>query len=91
MGHKFVTVAVVVCVLVAIVHSAPQLKNRGSRQNQYNAFQPQPQAQARAPAQAQPQYNAQPRSQAADPERQSRFLVVDDTFHQEPNGEYAFE
>lgn len=72
------------CVLVAFVHSAPQLKNRGSRQN-YNAFQPQPQPQH------QPQFTSQPRAQVADPERQSRFLVVDDTFHQEPNGEYAFE
>lgn len=83
MGHKFVTVAVLVCVLVAIVHSAPQLKNRGSRGFQNNAFQPQPQAQ--------PQLTSQPRAQQPDPERQSRFLVVDDTFHQEPNGEYAFE
>lgn len=85
MGHKFVTIAVVVCVLVAFVHSAPQLKNRGSRPFQNNAFQPQPQAQA------QPQFTSQPRSQAPDSERQSRFLVVDDTFHQEANGEYAFE
>lgn len=87
MGHKFVTIAVLVCVMVAYVHSAPQLKNRGSRQYQNNAFQPQPQ---------QPQFTSQPRPvqpqpHAVDPERQSRFLVVNDEFHQEPNGEYNFE
>lgn len=93
MEQKFVTIAILVCVLVAFVHSAPQLRNRGSRQLrqfQANAFQAKPQQQQQQ-FQPQPQVHAQPRAQVQDPERQSRFLVVQDDFHQEPNGEYNFE
>lgn len=77
MDQKSVTIAVLVCVLVAFVHSAPQLKNRGSNQFQAKS-QPQ-------------QFQPQPQPRAQDPERQSRFLVVNDNFHQDPNGEYNFE
>lgn len=87
MEQKFVTIAILVCVFVAFVHSAPQLRSRNSRQFQNNAFQAKPQQQF----QPQPQVAPQPRAQVQDPERQSRFLVVTDNFHQEPNGEYNFE
>lgn len=95
MAQKFIALAVVVCVLAAFVQSAPQFNTRGQQRfGQFNSFQAQTpaqtpaQAQYRAPTQApvqQQQYRAQ------DPERQSRFLVVDDKFHKDPSGEYNFE
>lgn len=97
MEQKFVTIAVLVCVLVAFVHSAPQLKNRGSRQFQANPFlanpqQPQAQPQQQFHQQPQQQFQQQPRAQVQDPERQSRFLTVSDSFHQDPDTkEYNFE
>lgn len=98
MEQKFVTIAILVCGLVAFVHSAPQLRNRSSRpaangfqnqpQQQYQQFQAQPQAH-HAPA---PQARAPARLQSSgEDSRESRFLVVQDDFHQEPNGEYNFE
>lgn len=78
MAQKLVVVAAFVCVLAAFVHSAPQFQN----QNQFRGT-----PQFNQPKQA---LQAQPRSQ--DPERQSRFLVVSDTFNQDPaTKEYNFE
>lgn len=47
----------------------------------------------RTPQQYQPQPHAQAQAHAhaPEPERQSRFLTVSDSFHQDPNGEYNFE
>lgn len=82
MAQKFISIAVTVCVLAAFVQSAPQFNNRAPQKfGQFNNFQ--------APAQAQIQPQA--RAQVQDPERQSRFLVVDDKFHKDPSGEYNFE
>lgn len=76
MAQKFIAIAVVVCVLAAFVHAAPQFNNRGAKQfNQQAQFAAQP----------------KPQFQPQDSERQSRFLVVDDNFQQQPNGEYTFE
>lgn len=81
MAQRFIALAVVVCVLAAFVHSAPQFG--GQQQYNQNPFlQPQ--------QKLQPQFQPQ-QYQAQEPERQSRFLVVQDQFHQEPNGEYNFE
>lgn len=104
MAQKFIAVAVSVCMLVAFVQSAPQIRsNRGTQRFQPQTFQPQtfqpqqfqqqqfqpqqPQFQARSQLQH-PQFQAQ----SADPEKQSRFLVVDEKFEQNPDTkEYNFE
>lgn len=84
MAQKFVAIAFAVCVLVAFVQSAPQFNNRGAQTfrgtpaQQFNNFQ-------------QPKPQPLPQARAVDPERQSRFLVVDDKFNKDPNGEYQFE
>lgn len=81
MVQKLISIAVAVCVLVVIVQSAPQINKRGSQRF------------GRTPIQ--PQFNnfqqPQPAAHAQEPERQSRFLVVEDKFNKEPNGEYQFE
>lgn len=90
MAQKFITIAIAVCVLVAFVQSAPQFNNRGAQ-----TFRGTNQL-ARAPAQQfnnfqQPQPQPLPQARSVDPERQSRFLVVDEKFNKDPSGEYAFE
>lgn len=76
----------------------PQVSQFGQNQNQ-NRFQGQfirPGTAAAAPAnqfaQARSSFN-QPQAAAApqQPQKQSRFLVVDEKFHQDPNLEYNFE
>lgn len=83
MAQKFITVAAVLCVLVAYVQSMPQFQNNPFLNGQ--KLQPQ---------QYQPQQKQfQPQSfHAEQPQQQSRFLVVDDKFHQNPETkEYNFE
>lgn len=82
MAQKFIAIAGVVCVLIAFVQSSPQL--RGQQQFQQQHFQPQ---------QFQQQQHSQPQQfHAQEPERQSRFLVVQDQFHQDPDTkEYNFQ
>ncbi|XP_031626649.1 larval cuticle protein 1-like [Contarinia nasturtii] len=88
MVQKFIAVAVCVCVVAAFVQSAPQnaRPNRGTQRFQdKQTFQAQPQFQAQQPFQAQSAH-------AQDPERQSRFLVVDEKFEQNPDTkEYNFD
>lgn len=80
MAQKLITFAAVVCVLVAFVQSAPQLQGQRFQQQQFQPQQFQPQ-------QFQPQ-----QFRAQEPERQSRFLVVQDEFHQDPETkEYNFQ
>lgn len=81
MAQQFIAVAAFVCFLAAFVQSAPQSQFGAQRQN--NQFQPQ-QFQQR-PQQFQAPVHVQ------EPERQSRFLVAEDQFHQDPNGEYNFQ
>lgn len=82
MAQNFVVVAACVCVLAAVVQSAPQQYHQNpflqpQQQNQFQRqqFQPQPQPQ-----------------NTHEPERQSRFHVIEDNFHQNPETkEYNFE
>ncbi|XP_055301981.1 larval cuticle protein 1-like [Sitodiplosis mosellana] len=79
MAQKFVIVAAVVCVLAAFVHSAPQFQNQNQSRGPQQFSQPQQ------------SFQAQP-IRAQNPERQSRFLVVDEKFNQDPaTKEYNFD
>lgn len=80
MAQQFIAVAAFVCVLAAFVQSAPQ--SQFGAQRQYNQYQPQ---------QFQQQQQFQAPVHVPEPERQSRFLVAEDQFHQDPNGEYNFQ
>lgn len=79
MAQKFIIFAAAVCIFAAFVHSAPQFNS----QNQFRGTQ--------QLTQTQQTFQAQP-IRAQDPERQSRFLVVDEKFNQNPETkEYNFE
>lgn len=91
MAQKFIALAVVVCVLAAFVQSAPQFNTRGQQRfGQFNSFQARAQTPAPAPAPAVAVAQVQPQYRSQDPERQSRFLVVDEKFNKDPSGEYNF-
>lgn len=84
-------IALIVLGLSTVVYSAPQFQPHAQFQsNQQSSFQSfnQPKSQIQL---NQPRYN-QPQVQAAfEPKQQSKFLVTEERFHQDPNLEYNFE
>lgn len=88
MANKIIS-AMIVLGLSMAVYSAPQFQShfQSNQQSSFQSFnQPKSQIQFN-----QPQYN-QPQNQAvAEPQQQSKFVVTEERFHQEPNLEYNFE
>lgn len=90
MAGKFSGLIVLVCLSVA-VYSAPQFnqaqfQSQPAHQFNQQRFQTQPAQQFNQARQFQVQPVQQPQ-----PEQESRFRVIDEKFHQDPNLEYNFE